>query len=141
MSSQPHKGKEAAHLPGANFAEVVHVPEGIWRTEDAQAAARVHGIPAEEIAQGTEACLNNVIHESDDDQSEDDLPLYPRPPTCPPGLIRAAHNGVRFDFVVLLFECHRHGLRTTPFRHWFCVDTLHVLDNAKNELGGACFKL
>ena len=148
------QGQEAAHLPGASFAEVVHVPEEIRRTEGAQAAARVHGIPDDEIAQGTsfpeswarflaftEACLNNVISESGDDESEDELPLYPRPPTCPPSLVLAAHNGARFDFAVLLFECHRHGLRTTPFRHWFFVDTLHVLESARNELGGACFKL
>ena len=147
------QGQERAHLPGANFAEVVHVPEDIRRAEGAQAAARVHGIPDDEIAQGTsfpeswarflsftDACLNNVIHESDV-ESEDELPLYPRPPTRPPSLILAAHNGVRFDFAVLLFECHRHGVRATPFRHWFFIDTLHVLEGARDELGGACFKL
>ena len=82
------QGQEAAHLPGASFSEVVHVPEDIRRTEGAQAAARVHGIPDDEIGQGTffpeswarflsftEACLNNVIHENDDDQSEEELPL------------------------------------------------------------------
>ena len=46
------QGQEAAHLPGANFAEVVHVPEDIRRAEGAQAAARVHGIPDDEIATG-----------------------------------------------------------------------------------------
>jgi hypothetical protein len=35
------QGQERAHLPGANFAEVVHGPEDIRRTEGAQAAARV----------------------------------------------------------------------------------------------------
>ena len=148
------QGPEAAHLPRANFAEVVYVPEEIRRTDGAQAAARVHGIPDDEIAQGTtfpdcwarflaftEACLNNVIHESADDESEDELPLYPRPPDSPACLLIAAHNGARFDFAVLLFECHRHGVRTTPFRQWLFVDTLHVLESARNELGGACFKL
>ena len=85
--------------------------------------------------------MNNAIHESGDDESEDELPLYPRPPDSPPSLLLVGHNGFRFDFAVLLFECHRHRLPTAPFRHWFFVDTLHVLESAKAELGGACFKL
>ena len=29
----------------------------------------------------------------------------------------------------------------TPFRRWFFLDTLHVLETAKHELGGVCLKL
>ena len=91
------QGPEAAHLPGASFAEVV---EGIRRTEGGQAAARarVHGIQDDGIAQGTsfpeswvrflsftEACLNNAVSESGDgESSEEELPLSPRPPDIPP---------------------------------------------------------
>ena len=51
------------------------------------------------------------------------------------------HNSIRFDFAVLLFECERHKLLTTPFRRWFFADTLHVLESTKSELGGTCLKL
>ena len=144
---------DSAHMPGACYAEVTCVPEEILRTPGAQAAARVHGIPDSEIAQGaafpvswarflafTEAVLNNAIHEASD-SSDDDEPPLPRPLDDPPSLLVAAHNGRRFDFAVLLFECHRHKLPMTPFRRWFFVDTLHVLESAKAELGGACMKL
>ena len=47
------QGQEAAHLPGANFAEVVHVSEGVRWTDGAQAATRVHRMPNYEVAQGT----------------------------------------------------------------------------------------
>jgi DNA polymerase III epsilon subunit-like protein len=147
------QGFDSAHMPGASYAEVAYVPEGILRTPGAQAAARVHCIPDSEIAQGaafpiswarflafTEAVLNNAIHEASD-SSDDDEPPLPRPLDDPPSLLVAAHNGHRFDFAVLLFECHRHQLPMTPFRRWFFVDTLHVLESAKAELGGACLKL
>jgi len=144
---------DSAHMPGASYAEVAYVPEELLRTPSAQAAARVHCIPDDEIAQGaafpaswarflafTEAVLNNAIHEGSD-SSEDDKPPLPRPLDDPPSLLVAAHNGHRFDFAVLLFECHRHQLPMTPFRRWFFVDTLHVLEGSKAELGGACLKL
>ena len=144
---------DSAHMPGACYAEVTYVPEEILRTPGAQAAARVHGIPDSEIAQGaafpvswarflafSEAVLNYAIHEASD-SSEEDKPPLPRPLDDPPSLLVAAHNGHRFDFAVLLFECHRHRLPMTPFRRWFFVDTLHVLASAKVELGGACLKL
>ena len=147
------QGFDSAHMPGASYAEVAYVPEEILGTPGAQAAARVHGIPDSEIAQGaafpvswarfldfTEAVLNNAIHEGSD-SSEDDEPPLPRPLDDPTSLLVAAHNGHRFDFAVLLFECHRHQLPMTPFRRWFFVDTLHVLESANAELGGACLKL
>ena len=30
---------------------------------------------------------------------------------------------------------------TTPFRRWVFLDTMHVLESARAELGGACLKL
>ena len=44
------QGHDLAHLPGASFSEVVRVPEEIQRSASAQAAAAVHGITDEEIA-------------------------------------------------------------------------------------------
>lgn len=146
------QGHDSTHIPGASFAEVVYVPEEVRQTPGAQAAARVHGIPDDEIAQGTpfpvawarflaftEAILNNAIDEDVGDSEEE--PSLPRPPDSPPSLLIAAHNGFRFDFAVLLFECQRHGLPMAPFRRWLFLDTLHVLESAKAELGGACMKL
>ena len=146
------QGHDLAHLPGASFSEVVRVPEEIRRSASAQAAAAVHGITDEEIALGTtfpqawarflgfvEACSNNMIQESEEDTDEEPLP--PRPLNAQPTVCCAAHNGVKFDFAVLLFECQRHRLSVSPFRHWLFVDTLHILECTKAELGGACLKL
>ena len=146
------QGQEAAHVPGASFSEVVHVPSEVRQTPGAQAAARVHGIPDDEIERGTsfpeswarflyfaEACLSNAIDEGND-ESEDD-PSGPRPPDVPPNLLLVGHNSFRFDFAVLLFECERHNLSISPFRRWLFVDTLHVLEATKTELGAACLKL
>ena len=141
-----------AHLPGASFSEVVRVPEEIQRTASAQAASAVHGITDEEITLGTtfpeawarflafvEGCSNNMIQESEEDTDEE--PLLPRPLCAQPTVCCAAHNGIKFDFAVLLFECQRHRLSVSPFRHWLFVDTLHILECTKAELGGACLKL
>ena len=46
----------------------------------------------------------------------------------------------RFDFPVLLAEIIRHGLPLSPLRHWLFVDTLGILDSAKDEVG-PCKKL
>ena len=147
------QGQDAPHIPGGCYAEVVYVPEEILRTPGAQAAARVHGIPEGDIVTGTpfpiawtrflsftEAVLNTVIHESNG-ESEDESPVQLRPPDDPPSLLICAHNGLRFDFAMLLFECERHKLPMTPFRRWFFLDTLHVVDSAKGEIGNACSKL
>ena len=146
------QGHDPAHLPGASFSEVVHVPDEIQRSAPAQAAAAVHGITDDEIALGTpfpeswarflafaEACSNNMIQESEEDTDEEPLP--PRPQSVQPTVCCTAHNGCRFDFAVLLFECQRHNLSTSIFRHWLFVDTLHILECTKAELGGACLKL
>ena len=47
------QGDDLAHLPGASFSEIVHVPGEILRSASAQAAAEVHGITDAEIALGT----------------------------------------------------------------------------------------
>ena len=130
----------------------MRIPEEIQQSASAQAAAAVHGIADDEIALGAafpaswarflafvEACSNNMIQESDEDSDEEPLP--PRALSVQPTVCCAAHNGIKFDFAVLLFECQRHQLSTSPLRHWLFVDTLHILECTKAELGGACLKL
>jgi hypothetical protein len=77
--------------------------------------------------------LNNAIDEGND--GSEDEPSEPRPPDVSPNLLLVGHNSFRFDFAVLLFECERHNLSMSPFRRWLFVDTLHVLESAKAELG------
>ena len=38
----------------------------------------------------------------------------------------AAHNGIRFDFAVLLFELVRHDMNWGPLDQWLFVDTLAI---------------
>ena len=109
------------------FSEVVHVPSEVRQTPGAQAAARVHGVPDDEIDCGTsfpeswvrflyfaEACLNNAIDEGND--GSDDEPSEPRAPDVSPNLLLVGHNSCRFDFAVLLFECERHTVSMSPFQ-------------------------
>ena len=46
----------------------------------------------------------------------------------------------RFDFPVLLAKVVRHELPLSPFRQWLFVDTLAILEAAKEEVG-PCRKL
>ena len=80
------QGHDLAHLPGASFSEIVHVPSEIQRSASAQAAAEVHGISDDEIALGTsfpvswarflayvEACSINMIQGCEEDTDEEPL--------------------------------------------------------------------
>ena len=91
---------------GGSFCTVVRVDPAILR-ERGGAAAAVHGIADEEIAQGpcfpeawrrfldwTDFLLNTAVTESEPDTDDDD-PHLPRLPDEPPILLLAAHNGVR----------------------------------------------
>ena len=146
-------GHKHAHVLGESYAEIVFVSEEIRSAPEAQAAARVHGISDEDIARGTpfpeawarfisftESILNTVLHENSSD-TDDDPQAPPRPPQEEPVMLVCAHNGFRFDFAILLFECERYKLPMTPFRRWFFLDTLHVVDSARAELGTGCSKL
>ena len=57
-----------------------------------------------------------------------------------PTVILAAHNGVKFDFAMILFECLRHGCSWAPFEDWLFVDTLSIVQSVVAKLGG-CAKL
>ena len=139
---------------GASFSTVVCVDDEILSTPTAQQAAEVHGIPPDEIGASPRfaecwqrflsfihALLNDAIHEDISDSSDEDAtPVLPRPPERQPTLVLAAHNGLAFDFPMLLSECYRHDLDLTVFDNWVYVDTLHVVKAAKRQVG-ECVKL
>jgi DNA polymerase III epsilon subunit-like protein len=144
----------ATHAPtdaramGGSYSTTVWVEPHILQERGAEAAT-VHGISDEEIALGpgfseawarflhwTECLLNTAIEGSDAD-TDDDEAQAPRPEETPV-LLLAAHNGVRFDFPLLLCEVLRHGLSGAPFESWLFVDTLAVLQAVQRH---GCMKL
>ena len=145
---------ELQEVPGPSYATVVSVESEILTARGAD-AAKVHKIDDAEIALGpsfpevwsrflefVEYLLNTTVHEDSDSSSDsaDGSPRLARPPDETPLLLLAAHNGHRFDFAMLLFECHRHKLSTTPFERWYFVDTIAVVRAAQEEVGH-CAKL
>jgi len=131
---------------GASFATVVAGASG-----DASA---VHGISLEEIAQGprfseawsrfvafADGLIDSSLQEESSESEDDGSPRPPRPPSEPPDILIVAHNGVRFDFAMLLFECQRHSVSWAPLERWLFVDTLDVLRAFGAEGLGGCQKL
>ena len=129
---------------GASFATVVAGASG-----DASA---VHGISLEEIAQGprfaeawsrfvafADGLVDFSLQEESSDSEDDGSPRPPRPLSEPPDILIVAHNGMRFDFAMLLFECQRHSVSWAPLERWLFVDTLDVL-RAFGAVG-ECLKL
>ena len=142
----------ALHVPedsrffGGSFSTIVRVDESIL-DERGEAAAAVHGISKEEIAEGfifpvawrmfsdwLEAVLNAAITASND--SDDDDPDSPRIASEPLHVLLVGHNAIRFDFPVLLAECYRNFLKTDCFEQWLFADTLHIF-----QTGHGCCKL
>ena len=139
-------------LPGSSFSTIVRVDPAILRERGGE-AAEVHGISSEEIAEGpsfveawalflqwVEGLLNTAVLESDSDSSDssDAEAHLPRVPERPPLVILAAHNGIRFDFPLLLCEVLRHRLPCAPFEEWVFVDTLVALQVLARH---SCLKL
>jgi len=58
-----------------------------------------------------------------------------------PTVVIAAHNGVRFDFAMLLFETSRHGMSWGALEQWLFVDTLAIVQAVGIETLGGCAKL
>ena len=127
-----------SRLPGSSFSTVVRV-EAVLLQERGSEAAAVHGISSEEIVGGPsfveawafflqwiDGLLNTAVLESDGDSSDADA-RPPQVPEQPPIVMLAAHNGIRFDFPLLLCEVMRHRLPNTPFEEWVFVDTLVAL--------------
>ena len=118
--------------------------------------AGVHGIDPSELAEGPlfsaafrrmvlfldELCERAVTDDSRSDSSAelcpDELPhLRPEPP----GVVLAAHNGLRFDFPMFVSECWRAGVPLVELARWGYLDTLDVLRGAGAHVAGACLKL
>ena len=128
---------------GASFSTVV-------KATAQDTAFHVHGIEANEIAHGpqfgvvwprfvtfAEELQRISVADQSDSECED------TPATLPlevPTVILAAHNGVKFDFAMILFECARHGCSWAPLENWLFVDTLSVVQAVVARLGG-CSKL
>ena len=134
----------AMHCPqdvrfsGGCFSTVVKVdPEYLAQ---GRAAAAVHGISDEEIAQGEAfpivwqrflAWLDNVLNSAVvEDWDSDDEPT-PATLKTDPKLLIAGHNAVNFDLPLLMAECLRHGLSCGCFEQWLFMDTLHAVQSAR----------
>ncbi len=131
------------HLGGASFSTVV-------KAGARDTAFHVHGIEAGEIAQGpafgeawarfvsfVEGLQRLSVPEPSDSEGEDGPVVLPQEV---PTVILAAHNGFRFDFAMLLFECARHGCSGAPLEEWLFVDSLAIVQTVVAKLGG-CAKL
>ena len=138
--------------PGPCFSTVLRV-DAEFLQKRGGAAAAVHGITAEEISQGpgfacawnrfvyfAEHLANSSLQPTSESDDNDEEPVDTRIADEPPTIVIAAHNGVRFDFCMLLFECARSGLDISALARWLYVDTLSVLSALPGDLGG-CLKL
>ena len=134
-------------MKGECFSTTVRVEPDIVRSRGKE-ASEVHGITDEELEHGptfedawmrflswVDAVANATIRDEDSDDDDDAR----RPAIVEdPIVVMVAHNGVRFDFPMLLCELLRGGLSPTTFERWYFVDTLHVF-KALNRFG--CIKL
>lgn len=142
---------------GVSFATTVHVERSIFEARGME-AIKVHGISAEESAQSPSfpeawsrfvAFVADIINmtlevsssSSGEEATGDAGRREARPAERPPSVLVAAHNGIRFDFAVLLFECYRHRLSFSNLGDWFIVDTLSLLRAVGANEDGHCLKL
>jgi DNA polymerase III epsilon subunit-like protein len=138
-----------SRMAGGSFSTVVRVDPEILQERGSE-AAEVHGISEEEIAEGPnfqeawgrflqwlDALLNSRIIESDPETSDEEPP-QPQLLDEPPVLLLAAHNGVRFDFPLLLIELVRHNISSSSLEAWLFLDTLTALRGITKHV---CWKL
>ena len=138
-------------FPGCSFSTTVFVETDILETRG-QEAARVHGIGQAEITTSPtfpevwraflcfiESLSNFHVQEFSSD-SDDEPREQPVISEESPTILIGAHNGIKFDFAMLLFECYRHNLDTSVFEQWVFVDTMHIVAAAR-EIMGSCLKL
>ena len=108
---------------GAAFSTVV-------RATAEDTAFHVHGIEAQEIAAApvlssawarflrfVEDIQMTTIQDCSDSEGEEEDRLTLLPSELPTVLM-AAHNGLRFDFAMLLFELVRHGMTWSALDRW-----------------------
>ncbi len=113
----------------------------------------VHGIedvelsegPAFEVAFARLVCFIDQVHSAvaraEDDTDEEVTCLPPRLLDEAPAVLIAAHNGMRFDFPMLLSQCQRRGVSLIPLERWHYVDSLTALRALDAEMHGGCIKL
>ena len=112
----------------------------------------VHGIPDEELREGprfTDAFARlarffDAVAESaieDSDTSEDDGPRPPMLREKTPTILIVAHNGVKFDFPMLLSACLRHRVSWSSLSRWRYADSLDVFRLMESDVTGGCVKL
>ena len=143
------------HTPGASFSTVVGVDPDFLQNQGT--AAAIHGISAEEIMLGPSfSCVwgrfldfvDHLVNSSlqSNSESEDDEDVWSNATSViladhPPSVLLAAHNGLRFDFCMLLFELVRNGLDTAHLAEWFFLDTLVVVNSMPTSFHAGCTKL
>lgn len=142
---------------GVCFSSTIKIDQEMLLSPSAKAAARVHGILDEDILaspdfkecwlrflQFVEATSNSQVAEQLSDESSDDecCSSHLQYPSEPPQIIFAAHNGICFDFPLLLCEIIRHSLSTSIFESWKFVDTLIIAKQMQYVLNEPhCLKL
>ena len=112
----------------------------------------VHGIPNEELCEGpgfAEAFARlerffDAVAESaieDGGASEDDCLGPPMLRENTPTILIVAHNGVKFDFPMLLSECLRQKVSWSSLSRWHYADSLEVFRLMESDVTGGCVKL
>ena len=116
----------------------------------------VHGISDTELVEGPtfnvvfprfvyflESLVDNAFSTDDEDSSIE----LPEQPTLPhvkaesPEIVVVAHNGIKFDFPLLLSECYRARMSLDIFAKLKYVDTLSIVRAIDGHLYGGCMKL
>jgi len=137
--------------PGCVFSATVFVEAQLLETRGREASL-VHGISQAEIAVSPSfpevwnaflQFVESLTHFHSRDSSSDsdgDPTRLPGISEEPPRILIGAHNGIKFDFAMLLFECYRHELDMSVFEDWIFVDTMHIV-SAASETMSSCLKL
>ena len=139
--------------PSPCFSTVVCV-DATFLSDHGARAAEVHGISPEEVALGpgfacawarfsefVDGILNTIVAtDSGSDDEGDEEPGLPRLADQRPTVVIVAHNGMKYDFTMLVSECERSGVPWQRLQQWLFVDTLHLFDAIPVDVGG-CKKL
>ena len=140
-------------MHGVSFSSTVYVDVEIRKERGVEAAA-VHGIGDDDIdISPTFSCVwrrfeqfvsNLLVVEpaSDSDtEAEDYEPGPTRLLEERPKLVLIAHNGIRFDFCMLLSECMRHNVGTALLEQCLFVDSCSIVRCAAPPDLQGCSKL
>lgn len=117
--------------------------------------SEVHGIQVSELAHGpsfkdafsrfvgfVDGVVNDAVYTTDSDSTEGCLePSQPVTVSDNCRIVLVAHNGIRFDFPMLLADCIRHNTDTMMFHRWLFVDTVEIFRALDNDHTGECMKL